>query len=269
MDHHFNIEVATDYDMGCAVFINNVAHWILKNAANEVNFHEGKYWTYNSIPAFAKIFPYLNATQLKYIIKKCVLKGLVIKGSFNKAGYDKTNWYTLTPLAINYYPTLQKVLETHTGLDETILSHQAQLDETILSHRSDNFIPPIPDNKQQIINKDLNKALAALNTSPSSLAVLNETAKTLVTDNPHNIPHDLIEEWITTRKKKRAAITPKVWQLLNEELSKCNDPLQAFKDMVLGGWQSLKAEWVNKRGNGKQLDHNTMGWADNIEKDMF
>jgi len=91
MDHHFNIEVATDYDMGCAVFINNVAHWILKNAANEVNFHEGKYWTYNSIPAFAKIFPYLNATQLKYIIKKCVLKGLVIKGSFNKAGYDKTN----------------------------------------------------------------------------------------------------------------------------------------------------------------------------------
>ncbi|GEM_PF-3540000 len=119
-------------------------------------------------------------------------------------------------------------------------------------------------------NKDLNKALAVLNlTSPSSLAVLNKTAKTLVTDNPHNIPDDLIEAWITTRKKKRAAITPKVWQLLNEELSKCDNPLQAFKDMVLGGWQSLKAEWVNKRGNVKQLDHNTMNWADNIDKDMF
>jgi hypothetical protein len=40
-----------------------------------------------------------------------VKHGLLIIGNFNKTKYDRTNWYTLSDLAIEYYPRLSKILQ--------------------------------------------------------------------------------------------------------------------------------------------------------------
>jgi len=65
-------------------------------------------------------------------------------------------------------------------------------------------------------------------------------------DNPHNIPIESLESWLETRKQKKCPVTPRVWKLINTELSKCKNPLAAFDTMVLRGWASIKAEWIAK-----------------------
>ena len=52
MEHHFDIEIAKKLNVNCAVIYNNIQFWTAKNRANNHNFIDGKYWTYNSVKAF-------------------------------------------------------------------------------------------------------------------------------------------------------------------------------------------------------------------------
>jgi len=56
--YSFKIEHAIKYGLDEAVILKNLAFWIEKNEANNKNFYEGKYWTYNSLEAFKKLFPF-------------------------------------------------------------------------------------------------------------------------------------------------------------------------------------------------------------------
>ena len=59
MIHSFDIEVAKKYGITEAILLNNINFWIEKNKANEINFYDGYYWTFNSKKAFSELFPYL------------------------------------------------------------------------------------------------------------------------------------------------------------------------------------------------------------------
>lgn len=76
--------------------ITNFQYWITQNAANGRNYHEGRYWTYNSYNGFAKIFPYWSAKQIRRIVAGLVDKGVLIVGNFNVKHYDNTAWYAFT-----------------------------------------------------------------------------------------------------------------------------------------------------------------------------
>ena len=41
----------------------------------------------------------------------------------------------------------------------------------------------------------------------------------LLADNPHNVPEQLLADWLTQRKAKRAAVTATVWSTVNTELA--------------------------------------------------
>ncbi len=96
MKHSFDIEIAKEYGIKPAILLENINYWIEKNKANCVHFYDGKYWTYNSKSAFAKLFPYMNARQIGYAIKKLIENGLIITGNFNEQRYDRTLWYAIT-----------------------------------------------------------------------------------------------------------------------------------------------------------------------------
>ena len=51
MQHSFDIEIAEKYGVSEAILLQHLWFWIEKNKANEVNFYDGTYWTYNSIKA--------------------------------------------------------------------------------------------------------------------------------------------------------------------------------------------------------------------------
>jgi hypothetical protein len=107
-----NEQMWIDYDLDIAVFLDTIAYWIKKNAANkqERNFHEGRYWTYNSQEAFQKMFPGWKRETIRRIIRNCVKHGLLIVGNFNKKSYDRTGWYSLTDKAVKYYPYLYEIM---------------------------------------------------------------------------------------------------------------------------------------------------------------
>ncbi|NIL19713.1 replication protein [Pseudomonas sp. AN3A02] len=73
----------------------------------------------------------------------------------------------------------------------------------------------------------------------------------LLADNPHNIPEQLLADWLTQRKAKRAAVTSTVWSTVNTELAKCTEAGitadDAITEALNSGWQGFKASWVIKR----------------------
>ena len=68
--HMFNIEIANEYGIEEAIILQNISFWIDHNKANDKNFHDGHYWTYNSAKAFQKIFPYMSEYKIKRVLKK-------------------------------------------------------------------------------------------------------------------------------------------------------------------------------------------------------
>lgn len=73
----------------------------------------------------------------------------------------------------------------------------------------------------------------------------------LMADNPHNVPEQLLADWLTQRKAKRAAVTATVWLTVNAELAKCVEAgitaSDAITEALTSGWQGFKASWVIKR----------------------
>ena len=96
MYHMFDVDVAKEVGIIAAILFQNIAYWCQHSYANGTNFHEGRYWTYNSIKAFRDIFPYLSKSQVDTALKKLIDTGLIVKGNFNKSTYDRTAWYALT-----------------------------------------------------------------------------------------------------------------------------------------------------------------------------
>lgn len=96
MLHYFDPLVAAEVGVNAAVIFQNIYHWVEKNRANNVHFHDGRYWTYNSLSAFSEMFPYLTQKQVRTAIQKLKSVGYIISGNYNKVGFDHTTWYALT-----------------------------------------------------------------------------------------------------------------------------------------------------------------------------
>ena len=96
MKHLFDVEIAMKYGVNAAILLENIGYWIKQNEANETNYFDGCYWTFNSRRAFAELFPYMSERQINTALQKLIDDGLIITGNYNKLAYDRTLWYALT-----------------------------------------------------------------------------------------------------------------------------------------------------------------------------
>lgn len=96
MKHIFDVDIATEYGINAAILFENICYWVKQNEANETNFFDGDYWTYNSKKAFSELFPYLSERQVRTGLDKLIESGLIKTGNYNKLAYDRTLWYALT-----------------------------------------------------------------------------------------------------------------------------------------------------------------------------
>jgi hypothetical protein len=94
-NHRFNIQVAQAYGVNEAILLENISFWQAKNEANNHNYHDGRYWVYNSIRAFESLFPYWSKGQITRLLKKLESEEAIISANYNKVSYDRTKWYTL------------------------------------------------------------------------------------------------------------------------------------------------------------------------------
>ena len=113
----FDLDVAKDVGVDSAIIFQNLVFWINKNTANNKHFYDGRYWTYNSVDAFKKLFTWLSTQNIRTCIKKLESKGYIVKGNYNKSAYDKTTWYSIGE---NYHFYLLELTDREVGTNEPI-----------------------------------------------------------------------------------------------------------------------------------------------------
>lgn len=138
MEHSFDIDLAKKYGILEAILLKNLWFWIKKNEANEKNFFDGTYWTYNSTKAFNELFPYASESTIKRTLKKLQDLGLIKTGNYNEVAYDRTLWYAFKPLGI-------AIMSNRTMDDVKSYNGMIQNDQPIPYNK--------PYNKPYIINK--------------------------------------------------------------------------------------------------------------------
>ncbi len=106
MIYHFDVDLAIEHSIEGAVILNYLSHWIFINKANDRNFKDGYYWTYNSLTAFEKIFPFWDYKKIGRILLKLEDKKIILSGNYNKVRFDRTKWYTIID------PSILKKMET-------------------------------------------------------------------------------------------------------------------------------------------------------------
>lgn len=104
--YYFSLNIAKDLGVEEAIMLHNIYFWVKLNRDQNINFHNERYWTYNSAREFSELFPFWSEGQIRRILKNLKSKDYIDVDCFNRAGYDKTRWYTVT----------RKTLETHAPL---------------------------------------------------------------------------------------------------------------------------------------------------------
>lgn len=86
--------VAARYGLEEAVLLESMIFWWRTNRANNQNFHDGRWWTFNSVRAYTNIFPWWSEKQIRRILSSCVEQGALLEGCYNAEPRDRTKWYT-------------------------------------------------------------------------------------------------------------------------------------------------------------------------------
>lgn len=170
MIHTFDTDVANDIGVSEAAVFQNFVFWINKNEANEINFFDGKYWTFNSVLSYSKLFPYLTAKQIRRILGKLVDEKYLSSGCYNQNNYDRTKWYSFGEKGIRF--SIKKNEENDRKLpqkEEKIIKKQDEIDQETginlgksicldgqlylpkQANRIGHKVEPIPDSKPYII----------------------------------------------------------------------------------------------------------------------
>ena len=105
-EYHFNAELAQRHGVNGAIFLHAMAFWIAKNQANGRHFHEGRTWTYNTLEALAKLFPFWTRRQVERIVAKLKEDGVLLTGNFSQDKTDRTVWYALADSVLEVYGLL-------------------------------------------------------------------------------------------------------------------------------------------------------------------
>ncbi len=81
-----------------ALILQQIHYWLQKSK----EFHDGKYWVYNTIESWLEQIPvYRNPESLRQAFKKLENDGLIETGNYNQNRYDRTKWYTINYAVID------------------------------------------------------------------------------------------------------------------------------------------------------------------------
>lgn len=148
MDYSFNGDIAAKYGVDEAVFIHNLYWWIRKNQANGRHYKGGKTWTYNSIAAWSKLFPFWSESQVRRIVDKLKNNGAILVESYNKGKFDHTKWYAISDEIMEIYAGNMQNYDLPKASNQNCRNRQIRIDGIVKS-TTDN----IPYNKPDSIGR--------------------------------------------------------------------------------------------------------------------
>lgn len=103
----FESEIAQLVGVNSAIVFEKIRYfteWAKKNKAKH-HFHNGNWWTYNSLNAWVEELSFLTKKQIRTAIDLLIKNKLIETGCFNRKSYDKTIWYRpLVTKNVTYAP---------------------------------------------------------------------------------------------------------------------------------------------------------------------
>ena len=222
MIHFFSDEVALEVGVNGAIILNHLHYWIKKNADNGINYHDGYFWTYNSIAAYKKQFPFWSERTIYRLLRELEVSGYVKTGNYNQSAYDRTKWYALTEKSV-------KLLKSTIG--QEYKNSQDNATETTLTDcpneitQSDNAhlyrLSKCTLNKNK--HKEKHKEKHSVTCSPELAEALNAFAE--------------------HRKKLKKPMTGRAKELMLSKLSKMarteQEQIAILNQSIVNGWQGI------------------------------
>lgn len=222
MIHFFSDEVALEVGVNGAIMLNHLHYWIKKNADNDINYHDGYFWTYNSIAAYKKQFPFWSDRTIYRILRELEVNGYVKTGNYNQSAYDRTKWYALTKKSLKLLKStiVQELKNSQDNATETTLTDcQNEITQSDNAHFDKLYKSTLNKNKHK--EKHIDKHSA--NCSP-------ELAEALAAFAEH-------------RKKLKKPMTERAKELMLSKLSKMarteHEQIAILNQSIVNGWQGI------------------------------
>lgn len=240
----FDARIAEKFSVEEAIVINKLFGWIKHNATNGKNFKEGRYWTFNSISAFKKYFPFWNESKIKRILidlAGCTEKSeskpkhepIIIKGNFNKSSFDRTIWYSFTDDFFAYLVKLGYNLSSDIPQAENGYSADGQMEI------------PQAEEQYQLINQNYN------NQKKEKLYKKKDDSDFFASLVSLGISEDVALEWMKLRKKHKATNSSRSFSLVKraiEEVTKRLNitPTNVIEICLARGWYGCQTSYFEK-----------------------
>ena len=220
MTYTFDTFLATKYGVNEAILLNNFIFWISKNEANRKHFHDGRYWTYNSVRAFSELFPFWSEKQIRTTIASLERQGVLLKGNYNEQKYDRSLWYAFT--------------------DEFVKSilQNGQIDFPKRANGLDEMGEPIPDNKAD------NKPNISTNVDNKRTPAF-DFKKALI---DLGIAEQTASDWMAVRKNAKATNTQTAFNSLKTQIERICQRYDVTAEQVAAfavsrDWKGINAGW--------------------------
>lgn len=240
MRHAFNTDLAEKYGIEKALIIDYFAYWVVENMRNERNFHDGRYWVFNSASALSEKFHYISRRTMNQKLQELETDGILISGNFNKNKFDRTKWYSFK----DEYAWL---LDEHRSSAEIAASSGDNLQSIGESSQS------IGENCHsiKISNTYTDKNSKEFQTDSSlSLANAREAKKQEVFKIPSFINPEIWKDFEAMRKQVKRPMSERAKKLIVSKLQKLGEDKanEILEQSIVNCWQDVYPLKVDKKG---------------------
>lgn len=170
-----NKALARGLGLNEALVLQQINYWIEINKKSGNNYHDGKYWTYNSIRAWQeKDFDYLSVDTVKRTFSKLEKAGYLLVGNYNKDPRDKMKWCTINDKKLEefYLELNQRKQEKERKILEQVsksailnaLGQNAPMEEGKINQCNEAFSTDVFDENQPVHYGNLHEPLPEITT---------------------------------------------------------------------------------------------------------
>ena len=152
LEHHFPPLIAEKYGVNAAIFLRDIFHWCETNRNNGENFHEGRWWTYQTMKGLCLRHTYWTKNQMEHIIRTCREKGALLSGHFGENQFDRTCWYALTDEALALFgaPSSSSEISEMDSREipaASLKNQKCNIDKYKTENKTYTPLPPVPETK--------------------------------------------------------------------------------------------------------------------------
>jgi len=228
-------ELAKLIGLNESIVLQQVHYWLEINRKADKNFHDGRYWTYNTMKSWQeKEFAFWSFNTVKRTFTSLVNKGYLILGNYNHQKFDQTKWYSIDYEALETLISPNSSNWANAGLPispkwANASGQNEPMDKPNLGHT-------IPETNTETISTDKKK----VSKKETALPAFDE----LIENYTSNLKlQEAIKEFIKMRVSMKKVPTNRALEIIFEKLDKMtsNDEakIEILNRSIVNNWGDI------------------------------